>query len=283
MQEDTDETFSYIDLIVQCLTDEKRTLLFQQAIETAVKPGDVVLDSGTGSSVLALFAARAGAKKVIAVEFDPYAAKLARENVARNGFADTVETIEGDIRRLSFDDGVRFDVVLMEMLTTGMVDEYQVQAINHLHSRGLVKESTIFIPKRQDTFVALAEMDYRMYGLTMRMARHLWEDSPTPQLKCLTNTKLLSSISFEKQNPTTFQETIRFEVQQSGTLNSVYLTSETILDDATKVGATAALNAPVVMPLEEDYMVSVGDSIECTISYQFGNGYRNFKADIRVL
>ena len=86
-----DETFSSIDLITQCLTDEKRTLKFKQAIEETVKPGDIVLDSGTGSSILALFAARAGAKKVIAIELDPYVAKLARQNVINNGYEDVIQ------------------------------------------------------------------------------------------------------------------------------------------------------------------------------------------------
>ena len=53
-----DETFSSIDLITQCLTDKKRTLKFKRAIAETVKLGDVVLDAGTGSSILALFAAR---------------------------------------------------------------------------------------------------------------------------------------------------------------------------------------------------------------------------------
>lgn len=278
-----DETFSSIDLVTQCLLDEKRTLKFQQAIEKAIKPGDVVLDSGTGSSVLALFAARAGAKKVIAVELDPYVAKLAQQNIVANGYENVIELIVGDVRHLHFQEDMQFDVVIMEMLTTGMVDEYQVWTINHLHQQGLIKESTTFIPKRQDTFVALAEMDYDIYWLTMRMVRHVWEDSPASRLKQLTDTMLLSSISFDTQNPTSFSETVHFEIRQPGVLNSVYLTSEAILDDETKVGATAALNAPVIIPLENDCAVNIGDRVECSIQYQFGNGYRNFKTDVKVV
>lgn len=279
-----DETFSSIDLITQCLTDEKRTLKFKQAIEEAVKPGDVVLDSGTGSSILALFAARAGAKKVIAVEFDPYVAKLAQQNVVNNGYEDVIQVTIGDVRQLQLEDGVQFDVVIMEMLTTGMIDEHQVRAINNLHEKGYIKESTIFVPKRQDTFVALSEMNFVEYGLTMRMVMHLWEPFPTKEfLRPLTDTTLLNSISFDKQNSVTYSWKGAFEIKESGTLNSLHLTSKTILNDTTEVGDTLALNAPVAVPLEKDYIVQRGDRVECTINYQFGNGYRNFKADIRVL
>jgi len=278
-----DETFSSIDLITQCLTDEKRTLKFKQAIEEMVKPGDIVLDSGTGSSVLALFAARAGAKQVIAVEYDPYVAKLAQQNIVNNGYENVIQIVLGDVRQLHLEKGIQFDVVLMEMLTTGMVDEYQVWAINNLHEKGFIKDSTIFIPKRQDTFIALTEMDFSTYGLTMRMVRHLWEGFPAGRLKLLTSTEPLNSISFDKKNPTTFSWKDTFEIKKSGTLNSLYLTSKTILNDIIKIGDTLSLNAPVVVPLEKDYAVKKGDRVECLINYQFGNGYRNFMAGISVL
>lgn len=279
-----DETFSSIDLITQCLTDEKRTLKFKQAIEEAVNPGDIVLDSGTGSSVLALFAARAGAKKVIAIEFDPYVAKLARQNVINNGCEDIIQIIVGDVRQLQLGDGVQFDVVIMEMLTTGMVDEHQVRAINNLHEKGYIKESTIFVPKCQDTFVALSEMNFVEYGLTIRMVMHLWEPFPTKEfLRVLTDTTPLNSISFDRRNPVDFSWKGTFEIKKPGTLNSLHLTSKTILNDQIEVGDTLALNAPVVVPFEKDYVVKEGDRVECSIQYQFGNGYRNFKADVRVL
>ena len=43
------------------LIDHTRTLAFQRAIEAVVRPGDVTIDVGTGSGILAMLAARAGA------------------------------------------------------------------------------------------------------------------------------------------------------------------------------------------------------------------------------
>jgi len=278
-----DETFSSIDLITQCLTDEKRTLKFKQAIEEAVRQGDVVLDAGTGSSVLALFAARAGAKRVIAVEFDPWVAKLAQQNVINNGYEDVIQIIVGDVRQLHLEEKIQFDVVIMEMLTTGMVDEHQVVAINNLHKNGFVKDSTVFVPKRQDTFIALSGMNFTSYGLIMRMIRHLWEPFPIGEFAFLTDTVPLNSIFFDSQNSTDFLWENTFQIKRSGTLNSIYLTSKTILNDTIEVDDTLALNAPVVVPLEKDCVVQKGDRVECSINYQFGNGYRNFKADVKVL
>jgi ribosomal protein L11 methyltransferase len=55
-----------------------------------------VADLGAGSAVLAIAAAKLGARPVTAVELDPDAIGNATENVERNGVASVVHVIEGD-------------------------------------------------------------------------------------------------------------------------------------------------------------------------------------------
>jgi len=55
-----------------------------------------VADLGAGSAVLAIAAAKLGARMVTAVELDPDAIGNAIENVERNGVANIVHVIEGD-------------------------------------------------------------------------------------------------------------------------------------------------------------------------------------------
>ncbi|MGH2459237.1 MAG: 50S ribosomal protein L11 methyltransferase [Chloroflexota bacterium] len=66
-----------------------------EAIEDALRPGDEVLDVGTGSGILALAAAALGARRVIATDVDPVAVSAARANVARGALADRIQVIEG--------------------------------------------------------------------------------------------------------------------------------------------------------------------------------------------
>lgn len=86
------------------------TAMCLRALEESVGPGDEVLDVGAGSGILALAAAKLGARRVLALDIDPQAVKAARENAAANAVADVVEVREG-----TPPDGVsgeRFDLIV---------------------------------------------------------------------------------------------------------------------------------------------------------------------------
>ena len=65
-------------------------------MQSVVRPGDAVADLGCGSAVLAIAAARLGARRVAAIELDPDAIANAEANVVRNGVGDRVAVLEGD-------------------------------------------------------------------------------------------------------------------------------------------------------------------------------------------
>jgi methylase of polypeptide subunit release factors len=73
--------------------------------------GKRVADVGTGSGILALAAARAGAAKVVGLDINPNAAFAVSENARRNGLAEKVEGLCSDLLAAVPPDTV-FDVIL---------------------------------------------------------------------------------------------------------------------------------------------------------------------------
>ena len=66
------------------------------------RPGDTILDLGTGCGIIALILARRFAEiRLWGVEIQSRLATLARENVAVNGFVDRIQIRHGDLRRMT--------------------------------------------------------------------------------------------------------------------------------------------------------------------------------------
>ena len=74
-----------------------------------LKPGDSVLDAGTGSGILAIAAAGMGAANVLAVEIDEDAAASAARNIDSNGVSGKVELIIGDAASVAAE--TEFDII----------------------------------------------------------------------------------------------------------------------------------------------------------------------------
>lgn len=75
--------------------DRRKLELYSEAIARVVKPGDIVIDLGSGSGLLGLLAAKAGAKRVYMIDSGPILG-VSRDVVNANGFADVVEFVRSD-------------------------------------------------------------------------------------------------------------------------------------------------------------------------------------------
>ncbi|MTI81485.1 MAG: 50S ribosomal protein L11 methyltransferase [Firmicutes bacterium] len=139
------------------------TSMCMELIEDYVCGDEEVCDVGTGSSILAIAAAKLGANHVVAVDLDKTAVKVARSNVQLNNVEDKVQVLHGDL--LSQYNG-QADVVIANIvadviiklapdaakvlkpggyfITSGIIDHREEEVISLLKQQGfdLVKRRT---------------------------------------------------------------------------------------------------------------------------------------------
>jgi protein arginine N-methyltransferase 1 len=83
-----------LDDFDRMFADEARTVPYMAAISAAVRPGDVVVEIGTGTGYFAVACARAGARHVYAIEVNPLVA-IGPAVAEANGCADRITFIQG--------------------------------------------------------------------------------------------------------------------------------------------------------------------------------------------
>jgi ribosomal protein L11 methyltransferase len=133
--------------------------------------GARVLDVGTGSGVLALAAWKLGAADVVAVDNDPDALDNARDNIARNGAAPSIDIIRDDLDTLRIE---RADIVLANL--TGAVLVRYAEELRSLAGDGGYLVLSGFAPQDAAVitaaFAGLAMIDTKTDGdwaaLTLR-------------------------------------------------------------------------------------------------------------------
>ena len=138
------------------ICDRVRTEAFRRAIDSVVRPGDVVLDVGAGSGILSVFAARAGAARVYAVERTTVAV-LAQELAAANGVAEIVQVIHGDVMDIELPE--RVDVIVSEWLGGFGIDEGMLVPVIAARDRWL-KPGGVMIPRSVTAWAALVHDRY---------------------------------------------------------------------------------------------------------------------------
>jgi predicted nicotinamide N-methyase len=141
--------------------DHGRNTAYEAALRRAITPGCKVLEIGTGTGLLAMMAARAGAAQVITCEADPAIASVARDIIRRNGFADRIRVVgkhstalevEGDL-------GGPVDVLVSEIVSNDLLSEGALPVMEHVREAGLLRPGGRMVPLRGRIRIALASDD----------------------------------------------------------------------------------------------------------------------------
>ncbi len=268
------EIWSNTDFPYMCLKDERRTLAFRAAIGRVVRGDDTVLDVGAGTGILSLFAASAGARRVYAVEIEHSLAEALRTTIALNDLAEVVTVVEGDVRDADLPTGI--DVVIAEIIDTGLLDELQVPALNSLRDRGVIDRETRLIPSRYETTAQLVSTDNRYYGYEIAAPKHEWpfyagtaDGWATTSILPVSDRVVVASHDFTR-GPVDERVAVTraFRVEPGKRANALRISGSTTLCEGMTLGATNALNGDKIIRLPENL---TGD-VWLELAYRMGAG-----------
>lgn len=135
-----------------------------EMIERYVRPGQRVIDIGTGSGVLAIAAAHMGAGQVLATDLDPVAVRVAKENAGINGFGHVIEARCGDLLEVV---DVSGDVVIANIIADVIV-MLAAPVREHIVSGGIFICSGIAAQRRDEVLQALKAAGYEILEQPVR-------------------------------------------------------------------------------------------------------------------
>jgi type II protein arginine methyltransferase len=123
-----------------------------------VTPETIVLDIGSGTGLLAMMAARAGAKETVTCEMVAPLAELARDTVARNGYADRIVTLDKKSTSVVIGERMRqkANLLVTETVDCGLLGEGIIPSIAHAKANLLTEDARI-IPSAATVYAMVVE------------------------------------------------------------------------------------------------------------------------------
>ena len=132
------------------MADAARNDAYDQALRR-VAPGRRVLDIGTGSGLLSMMAARAGASEVATCEAVPQIAEAARRVIAANGLSDRIalHARHSDQLEVGRELAARAEVLVTETFSSGVLSESVLVTLEHARRHLLTPDAAV-IPRRAE-------------------------------------------------------------------------------------------------------------------------------------
>lgn len=183
------DSYAHFGIHEEMLKDEVRTLTYRNAMyhNKHLFKGRTVLDIGCGTGILSMFAAKAGATRVIAVECSniiDYAQKI----VEANRLDDVITLVKGKVEEIELPDGIQHvDIIISEWMGYCLFYESMLDTVIYARDKWLRPNGMMF-PDRCTLFVsAIEDRQYKdekinwwdnVYGFNMSSIRKVAISEP---------------------------------------------------------------------------------------------------------
>ncbi|KAL2358628.1 S-adenosyl-L-methionine-dependent methyltransferase [Cryomyces antarcticus] len=145
----------------EMLKDEVRTKSYRDAIyqNRHIFKDKIVLDVGCGTSILSMFAVKAGAKHVIGVDMSTIIEK-AKEIVAVNGMSDKITLLQGKMEEVELP-FPKVDIIISEWMGYFLLYESMLDTVLWARDKYLVKDGLIFPDKATIFMAGIEDGEYK--------------------------------------------------------------------------------------------------------------------------
>jgi predicted RNA methylase len=145
------------------LNDQRRNDALERAIRKAIEkegPDARILDIGTGSGLLSMMAARAGARNIVTCEKVPLIAETALRIIASNGYQGQIRVLNKGSREIVVGEDIeaRADILISEILSSDLLAEDVLSAFEDAHAR-LLRPGATIVPRAATAAGCLAESE----------------------------------------------------------------------------------------------------------------------------
>ncbi len=289
---------NYGNLLIhrRMLADQMRCNAYKNAITRFVHDNSIVADVGSGTGIMAMFAAQAGAKKVYAIE-PTETIDVAKKIAEFNGLSNKIEFIQARMEDVELPESV--DLIISEWIGSYGDEENLLTGVLTFRDKWL-KPNGHLLPEKLSTMVCLATDEItannmafwqsQPYGIKFDVIGHLMtnelffiDHNIEPQALLTTPQIVWSHDAYSStvdESKAAFTTKLRFVIEKPGKLSCV-----TAWFNADIGGETYLTNAPdapkthwrlVVFPLFCEKTVTPGTLIDVQFTSEPGGaGFRH--------
>lgn len=222
------DSYAHFGIHEEMLKDEVRTLTYRNSMyhNKHLFKGKVVLDIGCGTGILSMFAAKAGASRVIAIECSNIV-EYARKIVEANHLDDVITIVKGKVEEVTLPDGLDgVDIIISEWMGYCLFYESMLDTVLYARDKWLKRDGLLF-PDRCSLFVTgIEDRQYKdekinwwanVYGFDMSSIRKVAISEPLVDVvdpkQVVTNSCLIKEVDLYTVQKTDLDFSAPFHLQ----------------------------------------------------------------------
>ncbi|XP_043477095.1 protein arginine N-methyltransferase 1-B isoform X1 [Leptopilina heterotoma] len=203
------DSYAHYGIHEEMLKDEVRTVTYRNSMyhNKHLFKGKIVLDIGCGTGILSMFAAKAGAARVIGIECSNIV-EYAQKIVEANNLSKTISILKGKVEEVILPDGIeKVDIIISEWMGYCLFYESMLDTVLFARDKWLREDGMLFPDKATLFICGIEDRQYKdekinwwddVYGFDMSSIRKVAISEPLVDIvdpkQVVTNSCLIKEV-----------------------------------------------------------------------------------------